>query len=153
MAQPENAKRAFYLAQLVLGGGIVAILLYFRSREPKSGFRVREADQWKPEGPRFPAAGRLSGPDPRASTAKKAKAPPLQIPGIRIDGQPHEILGVQSNASAKEVQRAYRDLIKRFHPDIVGRPGSREWADAQRIAEALNYAKDEMLRALGAKKT
>jgi hypothetical protein len=34
--------------------------------------------------------------------------------------------------------------MKRYHPDLVGRPGSREWKDAQRIAEAINRAKEEL---------
>ena len=27
--------------------------------------------------------------------------------------------------------------MKRYHPDLVGPPGSREWKDAQKIAEEI----------------
>jgi DnaJ-class molecular chaperone len=74
----------------------------------------------------------------------RKKGPPLLLSGISLDGPAHEILGVKVNATNSEVQKAWRDLMKRYHPDKVGRPGSREWSDAQRIAEAINQAKDEM---------
>lgn len=58
----------------------------------------------------------------------------------------HEILGISPSASVEEVQKAYRELMKRYHPDKVGRPGTREWSDAQKIAEAINHARDTMLK-------
>jgi DnaJ-class molecular chaperone len=78
------------------------------------------------------------------ATVKKVQAP-LQLAGIRIDGLPHEILGVSARATEVEVQSAYRELMKLYHPDKVGRPGTREWNDAQKIAEALNSARKKML--------
>jgi DnaJ-class molecular chaperone len=78
----------------------------------------------------------------------KKRQSPLQLSGIRIDGAPHEILGVQAKASEAEVQSAYRELMKLYHPDKVGRPGTREWNDAQKIAEALNTARKSMIDAL-----
>ena len=33
---------------------------------------------------------------------------------------PYEVLGVPSNATAKEIKSAYRDLVKRHHPDAGG---------------------------------
>ncbi len=74
------------------------------------------------------------------------KSEPLRLSGISIAGEPHEILGVRKTAAPAEIQKAYRDLMKRYHPDLVGPPGSREWKDAQKIAEALNRAKDELLK-------
>ncbi len=70
----------------------------------------------------------------------------MRLTGIRIDGAPHEILGVSPQASPEEIQSAYRSLMKRYHPDRVGRPGSREWNDAQQIAEAINRAKELLLK-------
>ena len=72
----------------------------------------------------------------------------MLLGGFSFTGQPHEILGVQKDAGELEIRRAHRGLIKRFHPDKVGRQGSREWHEAQKIAEAINTARDEMLRAL-----
>jgi curved DNA-binding protein len=31
---------------------------------------------------------------------------------------PYEIIGVQDKASAAEIQKAYRELAKKFHPDL-----------------------------------
>ncbi len=37
--------------------------------------------------------------------------------------------------------------MKRYHPDKIGPAGSREWKDAQRIADAIIKAKEEMIEA------
>jgi DnaJ-class molecular chaperone len=47
----------------------------------------------------------------------------------------YEILGVSSNASDREIRKAYHRLIKRFHPDHS--PPSK---DAARITLLLNEA-------------
>jgi curved DNA-binding protein CbpA len=70
---------------------------------------------------------------------------PLRLPGITLDAPANEILGVSPLATRAEIQRAYRERMKIYHPDLIGRPGSREWQDAQKIAEAINRAKEEML--------
>jgi hypothetical protein len=36
---------------------------------------------------------------------------------------PHAVLGLDPGASPEDVQRAYRDLAKRFHPDRAGEQG------------------------------
>ncbi|RYZ67911.1 MAG: J domain-containing protein [Proteobacteria bacterium] len=80
----------------------------------------------------------------RAKSQEPAK--PLQLAGFRTDAPPHEILGVTPHASVAEIQRAYKEMMKRFHPDRVGAPGSQAWQDAQPIAEAINRARDLMLK-------
>src|SRR5262249_28052655 len=102
-------------------------------------FKDRESDKKRPRSFSNPETDRLA-------QAKVQKSAPLALGGIRIDGTPHEILGIRAQASPEEIQQAYRDLLKRYHPDTVGRPGSREWQDAQKIAEALNRAKDALLK-------
>lgn len=82
---------------------------------------------------------------------KNSKKPQLQLGGIKTDGPPHEILGVQPDANLTEIQKAYRDKIKIYHPDRVGRPDSQAWKDAQKIAEAINHAKETMIKAHQAK--
>jgi hypothetical protein len=36
------------------------------------------------------------------------------------DPHPHEVLGVAPNATPEEIAAAYRELAKRFHPDVAG---------------------------------
>jgi hypothetical protein len=132
----------FYLVQIGLGGTFLLVYwLFFRPKEPESNFRVREAD--RPAGTPTPGAAK----DKNALANAKLKLNvPLRLGGIRIDGPPHETLGVSPTASVDEIQRAYRELMKRYHPDAIGRPGSREWQDAQKIAEAINLARNELLK-------
>jgi DnaJ-domain-containing protein 1 len=140
---PEKIEKLFYIGQVAIGALLVGAFLVLRPKEPESGFKVREADRkdepWKKGGPS----------DNKLADAKMKRVAPLSLPGIRIDGEPHEILGVAADASADSINRAYRELMKRYHPDAVGRQGSQEWTDAQKIAEAINRAKDQLLRSRG----
>ena len=133
MIEPEKMERIFFFGQLGIGALLLAAFLIFRPRPPESGFRVREADRkdapWK-KGPALQTEARR----------------PLALPGIRTDGSPHEILGVRQGASPETIQRAYRELMKRYHPDKAARPGTPEWNEAQKIAEAINRAKDALLK-------
>lgn len=134
-------QKYFLLLQLSILAAIAGILwLMLRPKRPESLFQVREADLKKPGGTRD-----RTGKDELAH-AKLKRHEPLRLGGIRIDGPPHEVLGVKVGATPEEIQKSYRDLMKRYHPDLVGRPGSREWNDAQRIAEALNRAKETLLK-------
>ena len=126
-----------FLALLVLTGWI-----FLRPKDPKSGFRVREADMKRPEG--VPGS-RKPGEDELANARYNIKRP-LQIEGIRIDGPPHEVLGVRPGASRAEILRAYKERMKQYHPDSIARPGTRQWKDAQAIASAINEAKDALLK-------
>jgi DnaJ-domain-containing protein 1 len=127
----------FYLFQIALGAGFLILLAWLRTpKQPESRFRVREADRKSSQ----PAQ------DGGLADAKMKRAEPLRLGGIRIDAPPHEILGIRPGASAAQIQKAWRELMKRYHPDRIGRPGTREWQDAQKIAEAINHAKDELLK-------
>lgn len=121
---------------------VVFLLLWTRrsvNDRLSSNFKLREADR----GLKFKreTEGQKSGD-------AKLKATPFQLTGIRIDGAAHEILGISAVATEAEIQKSYRELMKRYHPDLIGRPGSREWEDAQKIAEAINRARTEMLERL-----
>jgi len=136
MARPIP-KEVFYFVPLALG--LVFAWIAWKFLRPDSGesqFQVREADR---KGPATASAADLA-------QAKMKRNEPLQLMGIRIDGPPHQILGVSIQATPPEIQKAYRDLMKRYHPDKIGPQGSREWKDAQRIAEAINRAKDALLK-------
>jgi DnaJ-domain-containing protein 1 len=119
------------------------ILLWFRARanaETKSRFKLREADR------------NLKFARGEAATAAANQAPkkkdPLRLDGIVMDGAPHEVLGISALASEPEIQKAYKDRMKRYHPDRLGPPGSREWTEGTAIAESINRARIAMLERL-----
>ena len=57
---------------------------------------------------------------------------------------PYEILGVQQNASKEEIQRAYRKLAKKYHPDQYGNNPLRDLAE-QKMRE-INEAYDSLMK-------
>lgn len=135
-----------YLFQIGIGLGFMLLFWIFaRPKEPESGFRVRESDS-PSRGKPNEAEPQPSLADARMKTAAKSEAAPLRLTGIRLDLPPHELLGVHPDATQETIQKAYRELMKRYHPDKIGRPGSQEWTDAQKIAEAFNRARAEMLK-------
>ena len=150
---PEELKRLFFWA--LFGLPVLAIVArwFFQNwKTPGSSFKLREADRKNLHHSQVIEAALSRGHASAKTSAKtgaKSGAPkPLQLGGISIHGLPHEILNVKEAASLKEIQKAYRDLMKRYHPDVMGRIGSREWKDAQKIAEAINQAKVEMMSKL-----
>jgi hypothetical protein len=134
---PEKLQKFFFSSQVFIVLIILGGIYFLTRKKEESGFKVREADVKK--------IGKSSGPDLLGQAKVKKKEAPLQLSGIRIDGAAHEILGVSVRATEAEIQSAYRELMKLYHPDKVGRPGTREWSDAQKIAEALNNARKTMI--------
>jgi hypothetical protein len=139
----EFAQGHFGLLQIGLSVAFIFLWFWSRSREEsKSRFKVREADR-ELKFERGKDASRRTA-DARSSASKK----PLRLDGIVADGAPHEVLGISAMASESEIQKAFKERMKRYHPDRIGRPGSPEWKDATKIAEALNRARNEMLERL-----
>lgn len=121
---------------------LIAAVTSMRDRRPKSQFRVREAD-------RADLEKLKSGPslaDAKLKGAGTPKAPPLSLPGIRLDGEPHEILGVTPDADEAEVMRAYKEAIKKYHPDRIQGPAQEQLQFYQEAAAKLNEAKEALLK-------
>ena len=128
---------------LLIGVGTAFFML--KSREAPSQFRVREADrkdlnQILGKKDSDLAAAKLT------RKAEKPKAPPLALPGMRLNGESHEILGVAENANEVEIMRAYKEAIKRFHPDRIQGQAQEQMQFYQEASAKLNQAKDEMLK-------
>lgn len=122
---------------LVLLGAVLWLLMR-RGQGSGSFFEKREADQ-------IPLQKDKAAKSPQSLLAhaklkrKPKKEDPALLTGINIDGPSHRVLGISEHATRDEIARAYRDLMKRYHPDKVG-------AEATSIAKALNQAKQEMLK-------
>jgi len=114
-----------YLFEILIFIGFFFLWCFWRFAQPdrKSRFKLREADRL--------------GAGQKASSEKIQKGP-ARLEGISLVGQAHEILGIPSNATKKQIQAAYWKRMKQYHPDKIGPSGSE-------IAVALNDAKDEML--------
>jgi molecular chaperone DnaJ len=50
----------------------------------------------------------------------------------------YEVLGVSADAGADEIKRAYRQLARRYHPDISGDDRGTAFLEASRAYEVLN---------------
>lgn len=57
----------------------------------------------------------------------------------------YEVLGLQKGASAEEIKKAYRQLAKKYHPDINKEPGAEE--KFKEINEAYDTLSDEQKKA------
>ena len=75
----------------------------------------------------------------------KSVIPPLSLPGISLTGEPHEILGVDLEASESEIMRAYKDKIKRFHPDRIQGQAKDQMKFYEQASAKINQAKEAMI--------
>ncbi len=145
MSIPELVSQHFVKIQwVVLIAGIIFCFRILKGAHPKSQFKVREAD-------RADAIRTKGGPDLAQAKLNQSKQkapppPPLGLPGMRMVGEPHEILGIAEDASEAEIMKAYKEAIKRFHPDRIQGQAQEQLKFYQEASSKLNSAKEEMLK-------
>lgn len=129
----------FYPLQIAIGTALVFLLWKWSvASRSESQFKVREADRLKGK------AGNQD-PDLLANARMQRNSRPL-LGGIRLDQPDHLILGVKETATLQEIEDAYKKLMKQYHPDKVAPVGTDQWKEAQKIASALNKAREHMLK-------
>lgn len=115
---------------------------WFRFLKPdggKSNFKRREADRAE-----FAANTGQKNSDSDLANAKLKR--PQALPGIRLEGEAHEILNVSALATEEEIMRAYKDAIKRYHPDRIPGADAEKAQFYQQVSAKLNQAKEELMK-------
>ena len=128
---------------------IVVILVAFtswKSNQGNSNFKRRESE--RPDLDRIKKGPELANARLRYTPPGKPNQPPLSLPGIRLHGAPHEVLGIDENSTEAEIMKAYKDAIKLYHPDRIQGEAQSQMAFYQEASAKLNQAKDEMIKAL-----
>jgi DnaJ-class molecular chaperone len=68
------------------------------------------------------------------------------VEGTRLSDNPYDVLGAKPAASPEEIQKAYRRLAKKFHPDL--NPGNKEAEEHfKRLSSAYDILGDPEKRA------
>jgi DnaJ like chaperone protein len=70
--------------------------------------------------------------------ARKEHSPPRDPVGP--SRRPHEVLGVDADASAEEIRAAYQALIQQYHPDRVADMGHEVRDVAEQKTKEINAA-------------
>ncbi len=86
------------------------------------------------------AAGRGEGGEERERSTRA----PAQASEASFD--PYEILGIDSSASAEEIQAAYKARMHEYHPDKVAHLGEELQKVAHRKAVEIRQAYEQLLR-------
>lgn len=151
MSTIEIIARNFQKIQILF---LVAVLFliwtFLKNQRGQSNFKSRESDREDLD--------RIlkSGPDLAQAKLKRRSSeptppPPLSLPGIRLEGAPHEILGIREEATEAEIMRAYKDAIKRFHPDTLQGKSPDQLRFYQDASARINDAKNKMLQQVRSK--
>lgn len=118
--------------------------------EAPSSSRIMSAQPFEPSmhppaGQDAPTPGRFTPPlsfePPEVRTFKEE----IRARAARLDDSLYEVLGVAKDASALQVQSAYIDLAKRWHPDRLGP----EYQDVKELASRVFSRMSEAREVLG----
>ena len=89
--------------------------------------------------PEEPKAETKSNPDPEPEAEPVGRGPRPRWDAPPVDrfsknNSPWSVLGVSPAANADEIKKAYRDLMKEWHPDVCKNP------NAEEVAKVINWA-------------
>jgi hypothetical protein len=158
MTIPELVSQHFIKIQVVLFvSGVLVAFKLLQGKQTSTQFKSREADRNDLErlrqgGPDL-AQAKLARARPTANPSANPAVPPLSLPGIRLNGLPHEILGIAEDASEADVLKAYKESIKRFHPDRIQGQAKEQLQFYQEASAKLNQAKEDLIRAIRARRS
>ena len=68
---------------------------------------------------------------------------------IKETDSAYQILGIDPSASDEEVKKAYRDMAKKNHPDLVSNLGEDVRKDAEKKFQRINEAYESIKKQRG----
>ncbi|GLK80788.1 J domain-containing protein [Methylopila turkensis] len=127
LALTLSGKPVFGLTLLGLGAmglGLAALPKASGGRGPSEGHR------------RGPSSGR--GPDVEGDAHRRqGRGGGMSGPGVMTEQEAYQVLGLEPGASAEQIVRAHRTLMKKLHPDHGGTTA---------LAARVNAARDLLMR-------
>lgn len=112
---------------------------------PKAEQRSRSEPRAEREAPR-PRRERAPSTPPPPPEPPPPEPPPPPAPEPPAPRSPHEVLGVPAGATADEVEQAFRELTKRYHPDRFAVLDPEFQQLAERRMKELLAAREALLR-------
>lgn len=97
------------------------------------------------------SGGQTTGKDSAAKDVNQdnASTPPQltsAFPNWDVKTPAHEILGVSAQASASEIESAYKKLLKKYHPDRFAHWGGAYQTRAHYVVTVLQKAREDLLK-------
>lgn len=132
---------------------VVAVTVYLRwkkAKDQEEALKIKldqmnfKAGQTRQAAGAFQEAGKENTPDSEVNPAE-----PLQIssalPNWPPGTSPEQILGISSNATKQQIEKAYKTLLKKYHPDRFESWGKGYKTRAHYIVLQVQKARDAML--------
>ncbi|MGL4403616.1 MAG: J domain-containing protein [Fusobacteriaceae bacterium] len=65
---------------------------------------------------------------------------------VRDKGEDYRVLGIQEGASKEEIKKAYRDAVKKHHPDKHTNAGENERIEHEKMIKKINESYDNIMK-------